>query len=569
MPDRQTRDKSPWLILGVLSMGFFMTLLDMTIVNIALPHVMSGLHASLDEGLWVFSAYILGYATLLIVAGRLGDLFGPRRVYLYGLALFVTASCLCGVAPNAGVLIGARFAQGVGGAMLAPQILPIVTMVFPPSKWGAAFGFTGALSGLAVLTGPTLGGVIVSYLDWRWIFYLNLPIGLATAYLVLKHVHDYRPGKRQPLALVPTALLILGLSALAFGLIEGERLDWDTTAWASIATGLLILVYFGFDQRRHQRSGPLLPFDLLKLRNFASANIVAAVMGFSMLGAFLPISLYLQTVLGMTPLRAGFTIAVMPLTSALVAGIGGKLSDRGSGKAVILTGLACFTAGLGSFILVTGTDTGTLDLIGPFLLAGLGMGLVFSPLFSVGMRQVPPPQAGVASGLVNTSQEIGGLLASAAIGAVLSMRLSSGLRSWVNEQAEALPAEAREGFKQAFAPLTDGAVKIGSGGPPPPVAGADPAQAAKVQDAFADAFTGAMHSGLLLPVGLLALGWVTALLLIRDTPAPTFGPPKPPPARTTGSAPAAEKPAPAKQPESAGKAETAGPAGPAQQPGTA
>ncbi|MEV0533817.1 DHA2 family efflux MFS transporter permease subunit [Kitasatospora sp. NPDC050463] len=539
MPTPQSRDKSPWLILGVLSMGFFMTLLDMTIVNIALPHVMSGVHASLDEGLWVFSAYILGYATLLIVAGRLGDLFGPRRVYLYGLAVFVTASCLCGVAPNAGVLIAARAVQGIGGAMLAPQILPIVTMVFPPSKWGAAFGFTGALSGLAVLTGPTLGGVIVSYLDWRWIFYLNLPIGIATAYLVLRHVHDYRPGKRQPLAVLPTALLVLGLTALAFGLIEGERLEWNATAWSAIAAGLLVLAYFVLDQRRHQRSSPLLPFDLLRLRNFASANIVAAIMGFSMLGAFLPISLYLQTVLGMSPLRAGFTIAAMPLTSALVAGVGGKLSDRGSGKAVILTGLACFTAGLGAFVLVTGTDTGTLALLGPFVLAGLGMGLVFSPLFSVGMRQVPPPQAGVASGLVNTAQEIGGLLASAAIGAILSLRLSSGLRGWVDEQALALPPEAREGFKQAFAPLTDGALKIGSGGPPPALAGADPAQAAKVQDAFAQAFTSAMHSGLLLPVGLLAVGWVVALLLIRDVPAPVFGAPRPPAARATGSAPAA------------------------------
>ncbi|WP_316525676.1 MFS transporter [Kitasatospora brasiliensis] len=529
--------KSPWLILGVLSMGFFMTLLDMTIVNIALPHVMSGVHASLDEGLWVFSAYILGYATLLIVAGRLGDLFGPRRVYLYGLALFVLASCACGVAPNAGVLIAARAVQGIGGAMLAPQILPIVTMVFLPSKWGAAFGFTGALSGLAVLTGPTLGGVIVSYLDWRWIFYLNLPIGLATAYLVIKHVDDYRPGKRQPLAIAPTALLILGLTGLAFGLIEGERLDWGPTAWAAIGAGLLLLAWFAIDQRRHQRSGPLLPFDLLRLRNFASANIVAAIMGFSMLGAFLPISMYLQIVLGMSPLRAGFTIAAMPLTSALVAGVGGKLSDRGNGKAVILTGLACFTAGLGSFILVTGTDTGTLRLLGPFVLTGFGMGLVFSPLFSVGMRQVPPPQAGVASGLVNTAQEVGGLLASAAIGAVLSMRLSSGLRHWVDQQAEALPAEARDGFKQAFAPLTDGALKIGSGGAPPTATGADPAQGAKVQDAFADAFTSAMHSGLLLPVALLAVGWVAAFVLIRDVPQPSFGAPKPPPgSRKTAAA---------------------------------
>ncbi|MBV6702063.1 MFS transporter [Kitasatospora aureofaciens] len=537
MPTTESQDrKSPWLILGVLSMGFFMTLLDMTIVNIALPHVMSGVHASLDEGLWVFSAYILGYATLLIVAGRLGDLFGPRRVYLYGLAIFVGASCLCGIAPNAGVLIAARTVQGIGGAMLAPQILPIVTMVFPPSKWGAAFGFTGALSGLAVLTGPTLGGVIVSYLDWRWIFYLNLPIGLASAYLVLRHVDDYRPGKRQPLALVPTALLILGLTGLAFGLIEGERLDWGLAAWAAIAAGVLVLTWFAVDQRRHQRSGPLLPFDLLRLRNFASANIIASIMGFSMLGAFLPISLYLQIVLDMSPLRAGFTIAAMPLTSALVAGVGGKLSDRGSGKAVILTGLACFTAGLGSFILVTGTDTSTLQLLGPFVLTGLGMGLVFSPLFSVGLRQVPPPQAGVASGLVNTAQEVGGLLASAAIGAVLSLRLSSGLRHWVDQQAQALPVEARAGFKQAFAPLTDGALKIGSAGPPPAATGAgDPSQVAKVQEAFADAFTSAMHSGLVLPVALLAVGWVAAFLLIRDVPAPSFGAPKPPPARTTTS----------------------------------
>ncbi|MGH3235693.1 MAG: MFS transporter, partial [Streptosporangiaceae bacterium] len=240
---------NPWAVLVVVSLGFFMTLLDLTIVNIAIPNMIDKLHASLDDVLWVLNAYALVLAVLVITAGRLGDLIGPRTMFAAGIAVFTAASAACGFAPSAGWLIGFRAVQGLGAAMLMPQTLAIVTMIFPPERRGAAFGIWGAVAGLATIAGPTLGGLLVTAFDWRWIFFVNLPIGavvLAAGFVIIP---DLRPGRRHRLDILGVTLASLALVAICYGLVEGQRYDWGTiSSFVSIpliiGAGVVLLAVF-------------------------------------------------------------------------------------------------------------------------------------------------------------------------------------------------------------------------------------------------------------------------------------------------------------------------------------
>src|SRR2546426_4356509 len=221
----QTRT-NPWVVLLVLCMGFFMILLDTTIVNIAIPSIIDALQASLDQILWVLNAYILVYAVLLITAGRLGDIYGQRTLFAAGLFVFTVASALCGVSQSPGQLIAARILQGVGGALLTPQTLSILTTIFPPERRGAAFGVWGGVAGLATLAGPTVGGAIITYIDWRWIFFINVPIGSAAVIATFLIIPDLRPGPHHRWGFVGTAVATPGLFAIRFGLVEGQPYSW-------------------------------------------------------------------------------------------------------------------------------------------------------------------------------------------------------------------------------------------------------------------------------------------------------------------------------------------------------
>src|SRR6201992_1110099 len=226
---------NPWAVLVVVSLGFFMTLLDLTIVNIAIPDMIAKLHASLDDILWVLNAYALVLAVLVITAGRLGDIFGPRTMFLAGITVFTAASGPCGFAPGAGWLIGFRAVQGLGAAMLMPQTLAIVTMSFPPERRGAAVGIWGAVAGLATIAGPTLGGLLVTAFDWRWIFFVNLPIGAAVLAVTFFIIPGFSPGRRHRFDIAGVALASLALLAICYGLVEGQRYDWGTvTSFISI-----------------------------------------------------------------------------------------------------------------------------------------------------------------------------------------------------------------------------------------------------------------------------------------------------------------------------------------------
>src|SRR6266480_2558925 len=240
---------NPWAVLVVVSLGFFMTLLDLTIVNIAIPDMINRLHASLDGVLWVLNAYALVLAVLVITAGRLGDLLGPRTMFVAGIVVFTAASAACGLAPGAGWLIGFRAVQGLGAAMLMPQTLAIVTMTFPPERRGAAFGIWGAVAGLATIAGPTLGGLLVTAFDWRWIFFVNLPIGAAVLGLAFILIPDVRPGRKHRLDLPGVLLASAALLAICYGLVEGQKYSWGKiNSFLSIplviGAGIVLLAVF-------------------------------------------------------------------------------------------------------------------------------------------------------------------------------------------------------------------------------------------------------------------------------------------------------------------------------------
>src|SRR5450759_79835 len=351
---------NPWVVLVVLVTGFFMIMLDTTIVNVAIPAMSAGLKISLDGILWVLNAYILVYAVLLITAGRLGDLYGQRNLFAAGLAIFTFASALCGFAHDANQLIAARVLQGVGGALLVPQTLAILTSLFPPDRRGAAFGIWAGVAGLATLAGPTVGGAIVTYVHWTWIFLVNVPIGIAALVATFVIVPDLRPGRRHGWDIVGIFLATVGLFGVVFGLIEGERFNWGEIASyvitipEVIGIGAVLLVLFVIWER--YQAEPLVPLALFEERNFAVANWIATAMAFAMMSLFLPIIIYLQSVRGFSALTAGLTLAPMSVTSMVFAPFAGRMADRIGGKYILTAGISLFTIGFGTFALVAGPD---------------------------------------------------------------------------------------------------------------------------------------------------------------------------------------------------------------------
>ena len=348
---------NPWAVLLVVSLGFFMTLLDLTIVNIAIPNMINKLHASLDDVLWVLNAYALVLAVLVITAGRLGDLIGPRIMFMGGVGVFTAASAACGLAPSPGWLIGFRAVQGLGAAMLMPQTLTIITKTFPPERRGAAFGVWGAVAGVATVAGPTLGGLLVTAFDWRWIFFVNLPFGLFVLLVTPLIIPDVRPGRRHRIDIPGVLLASAALLAICYGLVEGQKYDWGTiTGFVSIplilGLGVVLLLAFLLVQKLTQGKEPLVPFALFRDRNYSVVNWVSGVLSIGMMGIFIPLTIYLQSVLGFSALKAGLTLAPASLVSMFVAPVAGRMTDKIGGKFILMSGLTLFGAGMGWIALI-------------------------------------------------------------------------------------------------------------------------------------------------------------------------------------------------------------------------
>jgi EmrB/QacA subfamily drug resistance transporter len=524
--------RNPWAVLVVLCMGFFMVLLDITIVNIAIPSMVDGLHASLDQVLWVLNAYTLTYAMLLITASRLGDRFGQRTLFAVGLAVFTIASALCGVAHDPNQLIGARVLQAIGGALLTPQTLAILTSIFPPERRGAAFGVWGGIAGLATIAGPVLGGLVVTYLDWRWIFFVNVPLGAVAFALTLLVIPDLRPGRAAGIEPVGVLLSSAALFLLTFGLIEGQRYDWGTVTTVAgvpltiadilVAGAVLLVGFFAWD---HFRASPLVPIAVFRDRNFSVMNWVGATVSFAMVGLFLPLTIYLQSALGFSALKAGLTLLPMSLVSMPVAPFAGRLADRIGGKYVLMAGLTLFATGMAWVDWRADLDSNWLTFLPGLVVAGVGIGCTFAPLATVALRNMRPQLAGAASGVLNTTRQLGGAIGSAVVGAVLQNRLAVALHDQAVHYAALLPpqvpAAARQRFVDAFSSAGGRGLEVGASsssaaahlsGLPPQVA----AQiAALSHQVFAHAFLDAMRPTLLAPVLVLAIGAVSCLAVRR------------------------------------------------------
>jgi len=520
------RASKPWLSLIVLCLGTFAILLDATIVNVAIPSMITDLHASLDQAVWVINAYLLVFAALLIVASRLGDIFGPRQLFVAGLALFAVASALCGAAQTPAQLIAARVLQGVGAAALAPQGMVVIQAIFARERMGAAFGIFTSMVGLAAVAGPTVGGVLTTFLSWRWVFYVNLPIAAAGIVLAYVYVPDVRTGRRHGLDPVGVALATLGLSAVVYGLIEGQRYSWGEVTHAItipeiIVAGLAALAGFVFWERRHR--DPLVPPRLFRSRTFSIMVVLNVVVQFALFSMMLVNSINLQSVLGMTAVHSGLT--VLPLTVALTAfaPFAGRLTDRFGGKYVLMTGLAVYAAGIAGVVAVSSTHATSRTFAPVLLVAGLGMGAIFAPLATEAMRAAPPRLAGAASGVLNTGRQLGAVLGAAVTGAVLANRLTAAMSARAVTAAAALPGAARAGFTGGFTHAASSGLQVGRGQAGAHVpAGTPPALLSVIhrliRDVFAHGYIAAMRPTLAVSVAVLLAG-ATSCLLLRRRPA--------------------------------------------------
>jgi len=515
-------------VLLVLTTGVFMILLDTTIVNVAIPAMSAktngGLNTTLDQILWVLNSYILVYAVLLITAGRLGDLYGQRTLFAIGLFIFTGASALCGVSQNVTELILARILQGIGGALLTPQTLAILTSIFPPERRGAAFGIWGGVAGLATVAGPTVGGAIITYISWRWIFFINVPIGVAALIATFAIIPDIRPGRHHGWDIVGIVVATAGLFAIVFGLIEGQRYSWGQiesypiTIPEVIGAGAVLIVLFILWERF--QSEPLLPLSLFRDRNFAVANWIAAAISFGMLSMFLPFTIYLQSARGFSALVAGLTMAPMSLASMVTAPFAGRLADRIGGKYSLMAGITLFTIGMGSIAFVAAPDSTWINFLAPAIVAGLGMGMTFAPMTTVAMRNIEPRIAGSASAVLNTIRQLGAVIGSAVVGALLQNHLATSLHDQAVSHSSQIPPSFRDQFVAAFSNISSKGFEIGTGqsgttlpsNVPPAVA---QRIAAIAHDVFVLGYIDAMKATFIVPIIFLACTALTTLFIRR------------------------------------------------------
>jgi EmrB/QacA subfamily drug resistance transporter len=518
----------PWIVLIVMSLGFFMTLLDLTIVNIAIPNMISKLGASLDGVLWVINAYALVLAVLLITAGRLGDLRGQRTLFIAGVALFTLASAACGFSPTVSWLITFRAVQGVGAALLMPQTLAILTMVFPPERRGAAFGVWGAVAGVATIAGPTLGGLLVTAFDWRYIFFVNVPIGIVVIAMGIFLIPDVRTGTEHQLDIPGVILSSLGLLAICYGLVEGQTYHWGrVTSFISIpliiGVGIVLIAVFLVVQARTQDREPLIPFALFRDRNYSLMNWVSGCISIGMLGIFLPFTIYLQSALGYSALKAGLTMAPASLVSMFVAPVAGRMTDKIGGKYILFGGLLAFSAGMGITAAIATTHSTWPDFLPSLALAGIGIGCTFAPMTTTAMRSVQPRMAGAASGVLNTVRQVGSVIGTAAVGALLANRIAVSLPVAARSHAHLLPVAFRASFVRGFvksaqsgsavSPVQKG-IKLPPGTPPSLLTDLRHIG----HEVFASGFVTAMHLTIIMPVLIIAVAGVSCLAVKRDTP---------------------------------------------------
>ncbi len=419
-----TEDNRKWWTLGAMCFALFMIMLDNTVVNVALPSIQKDLGASISGLEWTINGYTLSFAVLLATGGRLGDIFGRRRMFLFGVVIFTLSSATAGFAVSSTDLVASRVVQGVGAALMMPATLSIITDAFPASERGKAMGMWAGVSALALAVGPVLGGFLTEHVSWRAIFYLNIPvaIGAVTAALfAVRESRDTTVGREVDYAGV--VALTTGLTALILALVEGNSWGWGSPEIVALLAGAVLgLGAFVAIERRVRV--PMVDFSLLSDRNFLGAVVVALIVSFSMLGVFFFLALYMQDILRYSPLEAGVRFLPSTLMIVGVAPVAGRLSDRFGPRWLIAGGLTVVAASLYVFSGIA-VDSGYLDLLPGFMLLGIGIAMTMSPMTSAAMNAVPVQKAGIASGVLSMFRMIGGSLGVAVTGAIFQARVGA------------------------------------------------------------------------------------------------------------------------------------------------
>jgi EmrB/QacA subfamily drug resistance transporter len=412
-----TDDNRKWWTLGAMCFALFMIMLDNTVVNVALPSIQRDLGASISGLEWTINGYTLSFAVLLATGGRLGDIFGRRRMFLIGVVVFAISSATAGLALNATDLVVSRVVQGVGAALMMPGTLSIITDAFPAHERGKAMGTWAGVSALALAVGPVLGGFLTEHVSWRAIFYLNIPVAaaaIAASLFAVRESRDTTVGRE--VDYLGVATLTAGLTALVLALVEGNSWGWDSAGIVALLAGAA-LALGAFVVAELRVKVPMVEFRFFADRNFVGAVTVALIITFAMMGVFFFLALYMQDILRYSPLEAGVRFLPSTLMIVGVAPVAGRLADRFGPRWLMVSGLVILTASLYSFSGIA-VDSTYLDLLPGFMLLGIGIALTMSPMTSAAMNAVAVEKAGIASGVLSMFRMVGGSLGVAVTGAI-------------------------------------------------------------------------------------------------------------------------------------------------------
>ena len=499
---RDPRLDKPWPAMWSLVIGFFMIMIDTTVVTVALPDMQVQLSASLSAVIWVTSAYLLAYAVPLLISGRLGDRFGQKNMYMLGMAVFTLASLWCGLSPNVETLIAARVMQGLGASLMTPQTMSIITLMFPPNQRGVAMSVWGAVAGIASLIGPILGGVLVDGPGWAWIFFINIPVGVVGLFLAWRFVPTFS-HKQHSFDWLGVVLSAIGLFLLVFGIQEGSTYSWGTitdslwgtgipvSVWGLIITGAIIFALFILWQAVNKNE-PLIPLSLFRDRNFSVGNIAIAAMGGAVITMAFPITIYFQQVRGMSPTQAALMTIPLAVISGALSPYVGKMMAKHDPKWYAAGGFLCLVIGYAWLRVLMVPESSIVMLLLPFAVLGVGNALIWGPLAVNTTRNLAPRVTGAGSGVYNETRQIASVLGSAAIATVMS----SAITDQVAKAIAALPAPAR----------------AAAGGADASSLGHEGASMAGALPEFLHApFSAAMSDSLMLPLVLSAVGVLACL----------------------------------------------------------
>ena len=473
----ETATLRPWAALCAMLVGYFMTLIDWTAVSVANPSIMTALHTDYDSVVWATSAYLLGFAVPLLLAGRLGDQFGPKTVYLVGLAVFTAGSLWCGLSGSIQMLVAARVVQGIGAAFLTPQVLSMITRMFPAERRGVATSLRGSAVGIATLSGPLVGGVLVDELDWHWIFFVNVPVGIVASVIGVWLI-PVLPKRRHRFDVIGVLLSAVGLFLIVFALQEARSQHGAPWIWAMFGAGVVTMAAFVYWQAAN-KGEPLIPLRVFSDRNFSVSSLGVGVLAFAWTAMVLPFMFFAQLGCGLSATHAAFLTAPLAVLTAVLAPVVGWVADRSDPRRVIGGAFAVLAISLGWLSLEMTPATPVWRLLTPFLTAGVGVAFLGAPLAVTAIRNLPPELAGAGSGVFTATRQVGTVLGTASM---------AGFMHWLVSRQQP--------------PIITGANASGRGPEVVPL------------PEYRNEFAAAMSGSMLLPAVIALLGVACGLMLV-------------------------------------------------------